>query len=611
MSSGPTADAPASEPTETPTATAAVDPVVEPDANKPEAAAGTIKPTGNKASRRAPLPRLGGGPLAARGLGVAKPASPSASSSKAPVRPGQPTKTDHSEPEDEPQRPVAEAASTDTSHLEETPEKPQKGKGAKDADYAPVPKPRTTKVAIPSLRRKDDDLESQLEATLAGSDVSEFLAGSAGLPDRREPLEEGVKIAARVIKHDGEHIFLSLGGPDEGLLPIEQLRRAAEVSEIRQQKAAEQEKLQAAFARLESGDDAEDQTVADETVPSMTTLTPPAELQIPAAGETMEVTVRGFNREDGLYVCSLPDAAIEVNDWDDIEDGSVVEATITAANTGGLECKVGGVRGFIPMSQISEYRVEDASEYVDQKLVCVVTEANARRGNLVLSRRAILEREREAKAKEQLEKMEVGDVMTGIVRKVLDFGVFVDLGGVDGLIHVSKLSWERIKHPSEVISEGQQVKVKVESVDKEKKKIGLSYRDLLENPWDKAEAEFAEGSVHRGVVTKTAEFGCFVRLAAGVEGLVHISELASHRVSMVSAFVQVGDEVEVKILSFDRQSQKVSLSIKQAQSIGEPVIQKEEEDEPQREVAIKPQHAGPLKGGTTRDSGGEKFGLRW
>ena len=267
----------------------------------------------------------------------------------------------------------------------------------------------------------------------------------------------------------------------------------------------------------------------------------------------------------------------------------------------------------MPISQITEYRVEDASEFVDQKLVCLVTEANERRGNLVLSHRAILEREREQKRAEQLAKIEPGDVMEGIVRSIKDFGAFVDLGALDGLIHVSKLSWDRIKHPSEVLEVGQKVKVKLDTVDKETGKIGLSYRDLLENPWDAAEAEFAVGSVHKGTVTKIASFGCFVRLAAGIEGLVHVSELAHHRVSKVDAFVSEGQEVDVKVLSFDRDTQKISLSMKAAQKLAEDAAKPKEEEieEPQRDVAVKPSFDGPLRGGNNRETGGEKFGLRW
>jgi small subunit ribosomal protein S1 len=506
------------------------------------------KPTGPK-KNKAPLPRIGGGPLAARGQGIAKPVSPAAVSTEQ-LEGG---KVKH-KPKRGGKQGEGKSGGKDAPLPRLAGEKPRE---KSDKPYVPQHK----KTAVPNVRDQlSEDLQAELEATLAEADLDTILGGNAGLPDRREPLGEGARVHAQVIKIHQDNVFVSLGGPDEGTVPFEQ------------------------FTEEE-----------------------------PTPGQSIEVIVRGINSEDGLFSCSLPGKATEVSDWDDIDEGSVVEATITGHNNGGLECKVGSVRGFMPISQISEYRVEDCSEFVDQKMICLVTEANARRGNLVLSRRAILEREREVKRQEQLEKIEPGDILEGVVRSVRDFGAFVDVGGLDGLIHVSKLSWERIKHPSEVIEEGQNVKVRVDKIDKQTGKMSLTYRDLLENPWDTAESMFAVGSVHKGEVTRTAEFGAFVRLTAGVEGLCHISELATHRVSRVSSVVNVGDEVDVKIMSFDRDSQKVGLSIKAAQAkpAAEGEKQVEEEVEPPRELAVKASHSGPLKGGNDRPSGGEKFGLRW
>ncbi|MCG8651676.1 MAG: S1 RNA-binding domain-containing protein, partial [Pirellulales bacterium] len=391
------------------------------------------------------------------------------------------------------------------------------------------------------------------------ADVETMLSGAAGLPDRKEPLAEGARVHGQVLKIHDDNVFVSLGGPDEGFVPFEQFKEE------------------------------------------------------PSPGDSVEVVVRGVNSEDGLYILSLPGGTIDVSDWEDLEEGSVIEVTVTGSNSGGLECKAGGVKGFIPMSQVTEYRIEDLSEFVDQKLVCVVTEANARRGNLVLSRRAVLEREREEKRKEQLAKIEPGDLLEGTVRSIKDFGAFVDLGGLDGLIHISKLSWDRIQHPSEVLEEGQKVKVKIDKVDKDTGKISLSYRDLSENPWNTAEADFAIGTVHKGTVTRIANFGCFVKLAPGVEGLVHISELAHHRVSRVDTMVSEGQEIEVKVLSFDRETQKIGLSVKAVQSPPADAEAKpvEENIEPPRQPAVKASHSGPLKGGNNRETGGERFGLRW
>ncbi|TVP97056.1 MAG: S1 RNA-binding domain-containing protein [Planctomycetaceae bacterium] len=419
------------------------------------------------------------------------------------------------------------------------------------------------KRSVPNVRHPlAGDLQAELERELAAAaELEAFLGGAAGLPPRRDPLEDGQRVHGTVLKTDDDGVFVSLGGPDQGVIPREQCPE-----------------------------------------------------EPPAPGSSIEVIIRGLNVADSLYQLSIPGEAIAVTDWSDIEPGAIVEATITAANSGGLECTVAGIRGFMPISQISEHRVEDATDFVGQKLTCVVTESNPRRGNLVVSHRAILEREREQRRQEQLESISVGDLLEGIVRTVKDFGAFVDLGGLEGLIHISKLSWDRIKHPSEVIEVGQKVKVKVDKLDPQTGKISLSYRDLLENPWDVAADTVMPGAVLNGTVTRIAAFGAFVRIAAGVEGLVHISEIAGHRVTNVGSFLNEGQEIQVKVLSMDRDAQKISLSIKQAvlkaaeDQAGDSA---QEEEIEVREPAVKATHQGPLRGGNNRPSGGEKFGLRW
>ncbi|MEZ6091166.1 MAG: S1 RNA-binding domain-containing protein [Pirellulaceae bacterium] len=247
--------------------------------------------------------------------------------------------------------------------------------------------------------------------------------------------------------------------------------------------------------------------------------------------------------------------------------------------------------------------------------MCVVTESNPRRKNLVLSHRAVLEREREERRQQQLARISVGDEMEGVVRNILDFGAFVDLGGVEGLIHISKMSWDRIKHPSEVLEVGQKVKVRIDKLDEKTGKIGLSYRDLLEHPWDNIDAKFPIGSTVKGTVSRTADFGAFVRLGTGIEGLVHISELAHHRVVKVDNIVKEGDEVDVKILTVDSESQRIGLSMKATQAAPEPEKKEDDAteaiDEPPPEPVIKRRHTGPLKGGKDSDAGGSKFGLKW
>ena len=199
-----------------------------------------------------------------------------------------------------------------------------------------------------------------------------------------------------------------------------------------------------------------------------------------------------------------------------------------------------------------------------------------------------------------------------MVRSVKDFGAFVDMGGVDGMIHISKLSWDRIKHPSEVVQEGQKVRVKVEKIDEQTGKISLSYRDLLDRPWDNVEQNFPVGMTARGTVSRVANFGAFVKLAPGIEGLIHISELAHGRVRRVEDMLKEGQEVEVKILSVDPEAQRIALSYKATLPPPETEADavEEEADEPPRTLLVTAKNR-PLRGGFDRPGGGEGLGLNW
>ena len=289
---------------------------------------------------------------------------------------------------------------------------------------------------------------------------------------------------------------------------------------------------------------------------------------------------------------------------------------MTSHNTGGLECEVNRLRGFIPMSQISIFRVENAAEFVGQKLMCVVTECNPMRRNLVLSHRALLEREREENRQKLFNELEIGQIRDGLVRKLIDSGAFVDLGGVDGFLPISALAWGRVKHPGDVISEGQRIKVRITSIDQAKNRISLSYRDESTDPWLNAEQNFVPKSATRGKVTKIMDFGAFVELVPGVEGLVHISELSQKRVGSVSEVVSEGDWVDVMIVSVDKVSKRIALSMKQLMAPPEPENVPEGEAVVERKEAPldpikKPARKGPLKGGLGGQSDGDRFGLKF
>ncbi len=425
---------------------------------------------------------------------------------------------------------------------------------------APEPAPVPDPIDLPKVEIKPvatHDLEQEINDALGDVSIDELIADDAVAQSGNE-LEEDSRHKAMVIRLHNDDVFFSLGGRHEGVVSLRQFKKQ------------------------------------------------------PKLGSMMDVVVRGFNQDDGLYELSIPGASVSVGDWSDLTEGAVVETRITGSNTGGLECMINNIRGFIPASQIATHRVENLGEYINQKLQCVVQEVNPRRRKLVLSHRAIMERESQEKRKETLEKLEVGQICDGTVTSIRDFGAFVDIGGVDGLVHISKMSWDRIEHPSEVFKEGQAVKVKVEKVNKESGKISLTYRDLQEHPWDKVEDKYQANSTVRGTVSRVANFGAFVKLEPGVEGMIHISELAHHRVIAVTNVVQEGQEVECKVLSVDRGNQRMALSLKATMPEPEKKDVKKEEfaDEPPRELAV-PRRKGPLKGGKDKPSGGEQFGLKW
>jgi small subunit ribosomal protein S1 len=430
-----------------------------------------------------------------------------------------------------------------------------------DAPRSPEPPPRPReRVPMPNLRERSEDVEQELQVALGDVSLDEVV--TAQTPESiGAPLESRSQHRARIVSIHNDDVFVELGPGQQGVLSLRQ------------------------FA------------------------------EPPPVGAEIEVMVGGYNADEGLYTCVPPGGAIAVEDWSQLVEGAVVEATITGHNKGGLEVQIHNIRGFIPAGQISLYRVEDFSQFVGQKLNCVVTEANERRKNLVLSRRAVLEREK-AEAKEKLmAELAPGQVREGIVRKVMDFGAFVDLGGVDGLLHVSRMSWQRVRHPSEIVKEGDRVRVQVEKIDPDTRKISLSMREFMANPWESVEGKYPPKTVIRGVVTKTMDFGAFVQLEPGIEGLVHISEMAHHRVFRVTDIVKEGQEVEAEVQSVDRENKRISLSIKALTAKAPPPQQadqaaaQQEAAPPQEPPRSKPQSPKKLKGGLGRSP--NQFGLKW
>lgn len=358
------------------------------------------------------------------------------------------------------------------------------------------------------------DLEAEFEKALENVAVDDLITETSARV-KTGLLEPESRHVGKVLAVRGENVFIELGLREQGVVPLKLFREPPEV------------------------------------------------------GQSVEVRVVRFVPEEGVYELVLPAAAADVADWADLAEGMMVEARVTGVNQGGLECEVNRIRGFIPISQIDLFRVEKPEEYVGQVFTCVVLEADPQRKNLVLSRRAVLEREREQAQRLLWDSLAPGQIREGVVRRLTEFGAFVDLGGVDGLLHISQIAWGRIKHPGEVLREGQTIKVRIDKVDRENRRISLGYRDLLYNPWEDADKKYVPQSLWKGRVTRIMDFGAFVELEPGIEGLVHISELSLKRVSRVSDVVKVGDEVDVMVLSFDPQEKKLSLSIRAALKLKE------------------------------------------
>ena len=223
------------------------------------------------------------------------------------------------------------------------------------------------------------------------------------------------------------------------------------------------------------------------------------------------------------------------------------------------------MRGFLPASLVDIRRVHNLDEFMGQTLECKVIELNRSRNNVVLSRRAVLEEERKEVREQILGRLEPGQVVEGKISNIVDFGAFVDLDGIDGLIHISELSWSHVNHPSEVVAIGDTVRIKVLDIDRDRQRISLGLKQTQEDPWQRVISTHRSGDVLEGTVTKVVAFGAFVEILPGVEGLVHISELADHHVENPSEVVEPGSKLNVKILEIDEERRRLSLSIKRVE----------------------------------------------
>ncbi|MCI0700281.1 MAG: S1 RNA-binding domain-containing protein [Planctomycetia bacterium] len=365
----------------------------------------------------------------------------------------------------------------------------------------------------PNNRELDQLIEDELNQAMAGFDVEASVAQAETVqkPQAAGTAPGGRKVGVIVGIH-GKDVFVEVpGGRSQGVLPITQF-----------------------------------------------------EGRTPVIGESVEFDIDHYDAANGLLVLTREGSVQSVQDWSQFTYGMIVEARVTGTNKNktGLTVEVNGIKGFLPASQLDMYRVENIDQFVNQRLKVMVAEVNPAERNLIVSRRAVMERERQQKAEQFWQTIQEGQVRKGIVRSVKPFGAFVDLGGADGLIPASEFSWQRVNDLNEFVKIGQEVEVKVNRVDFEARKIGLSMKQLTVSPFEEFAKRVKAGARMSGKVSRIADFGAFVELEPGVEGLIHVSELSTQRVRRVRDIVSEGQQVEVEILSVDPAARRIALSLK-------------------------------------------------
>ena len=284
----------------------------------------------------------------------------------------------------------------------------------------------------------------------------------------------------------------------------------------------------------------------------------------PAIGSTVEAVVERLDEHEGIYKLNKKGAAVSATDWDSMHAGQIVEGTVEAMNKGGLEVKVGNLKAFMPAGQVDVQFHKDLSTFIGQRVKVVIQKVDKRGRSLIVSRRQILEQERNEQKGKLFEELEEGQTRRATVRSVMDYGAFVDLGGADGLIHVSELTHRRGTKASDVVKVGDLVDVKVIKFDRETGKISLSLKQLMADPWAGIEGKYPVGATVSGRVTRIEKFGAFIELEEGLEGLLPISEISWQRVNTVNDVLKADDIIKLSVISLDAGAHKISLSLRQA-----------------------------------------------
>ena len=361
-----------------------------------------------------------------------------------------------------------------------------------------------------------DELDQELELALAGTEEGEYSVGTS-------TLAVNSVLEGKVLRVDDEFVLVDVGYKSEGHIPRNEW---------------------------------------DETEPP------------PQVGDIVKVLLEEFEdgqveEQRGLITLSKRKAR-RIEDWlrvmESVHENDVVTGFVTRKIKGGLLVDISGVNVFLPASQVDIRRPADIGDYCGRAIQCLVLKIDEARRNIVVSRRALIEQERAERKKQLMETLEVGQIRRGVVKNIADFGAFVDLGGIDGLLHITDMSWGRIGHPSEMVQIDQEVEVQVLHIDREREKIALGMKQRTASPWAKVADKYPVGTVCKGTVVNVMSYGAFVKLEDGVEGLVHISEMSwTKRVSHPSELVKPGDEVEVVVLAINKEKQEISLGMKQTQ----------------------------------------------
>ncbi|MEX2552080.1 MAG: 30S ribosomal protein S1 [Actinomycetota bacterium] len=360
-------------------------------------------------------------------------------------------------------------------------------------------------------------LSNDITTNDVGSDIEDLIAA---IDATIKPFSDGDLVSGTIVKIDKEEVLVDIGYKSEGVIPARELSLRHDVD------------------------------------PS----------EIVSLGEQIEALVLQKEDKEGRLILSKKRASYE-RAWGRIEEfkraGKVVKGTVIEVVKGGLIVDV-GLRGFLPASLVELRRVRDLQQFVGKELECKIIELDKNRNNVVLSRRAYLEEAHFEQRKDFLANLAVGERRTGTVSSVVNFGAFVDLGGVDGLVHVSELSWRHVDHPSEVVQVGQEIEVEVLSVEPERDRVSLSLKNTQEDPWQAFARAHKTGDSVTGVITKLVPFGAFIKVADGIEGLAHISELSESHIELPEQVVQLGQEVQVRVIDVELERRRISLSLKQA-----------------------------------------------